>query len=186
MTYKDIIIMRRNLDFVEQTKEADPKFLYAVSKMKRRADSIIETLNSIKKPSEKIEEYWKKFDELNKKFAEKDDTGTVIYTTIPVGGQQRKAFKKVIGEGNPNSNYEHECDALKDEYKNDIDIQESKNKKYNEMLDVVVPKDEFRLHMIDIDIVPNGIHPLAMDGIIWFIKEDEQEVNKEVKKENKK
>lgn len=164
--------MRNNLEFIDPIKDANPKFLYAVAKMKARLDSIIKILDNMRKPSEKIQEYWKELDDINRKYAEIDESGTVIYTTTVIDGQTRKAYKKVIGEGNPESKYTKDVDKLKEKYKEDIDVYETSIKKYNTMLDEEPPKDELRLHMIDIDIVPAGLSQRAMDGCLLFIRDN--------------
>ena len=175
MTYRDILIMRMNLDQVNAIDGTNPKFIYAVSRNKARLDSIIKGINEIKKPSEDIEEFWRKFDETNKKHAETDESGTVQYTTIQLDGQEKKAFKKVIGEGNPESKYSKELAKLRDEYKDQLEKYEGQIKSYNKMLDEEVPADDFRKFMIDLEIVPAGLNPKAMDGCLPFIKEVEQD-----------
>jgi hypothetical protein len=194
MTYREILVMRNNLDLVDTIRDANPKFLYAVAKMKARLDSIMKTLDSLKKPSEKIQEFWQKLDEINKKHAETDESGTVLYTSVTMDGQHRKAYKKVIGEGNPESKYTKEVDKLKEKYKSEIDEYEANVKKYNAMLDEKLPDGELRMHFIDLDIVPAGLNPKAMDGCLPFIKdipdpkdeEPEKEENTKTKKEEKK
>lgn len=171
MTYRDLLIMRSNLDHVNTTDGTSAKFLYAVCRNKARLDSIIKTLESLKKPSEAIEEFWRKLDEINKKFAETDESGTVEYTNQNVNGEMRKAYKKVIGEGNPTSPYSKEVDVLKEKYKTDIDKFEDGAKRYNKMLDEEVAEGDYRIFWIDFDIVPAGLSVRAMDGCLPFIKE---------------
>ena len=174
MTYRDVIIQRNNLEMVNSLEGTNPKFTYAVSKNKRFLDSIIKLLDEIKKPSEKIEEYWRKLDEINKKHAETDESGTVLYTTITVDGQPRKAYKKVVGEGNPDSKYTKETEKLKKEFQADIDKYEKQVKAYNEMLDNELPEGELRVHWIDLEIVPAGLNQKGMDGCLPFIKDTDQ------------
>jgi hypothetical protein len=193
MTYRDLIIMRNNLDLVNTIEGTNPKFLYAVSRNKARLDTIIKTLDSLKKPSETIEDFWRKLDEINKKHAETDDSGTVQYTTISLDGQTKKAYKKVIGEGNPTSKYTKEVNELKKKFQDDIDKYEANIKNYNKMLDEEVPEGDYRIFWIDFEIIPAGLNPRAMDGCLPFTKEVEQsedkpsdEDKKELKKEKSK
>ena len=184
MTYRDILIMKNNLDLVNTIEGTNPKFLYAVSRNKARIESIIKTLDTIKKPSEKMLEFWQKLDDINKKYAETDDKGTVLYATITLDGQNKRAYKKVIGEGNPTSLYTKEVDKLKEKYKGEIDKYEADVKSYNEMLDNEVPDGDYRKFWIDFDIVPAGLNPKAMDGCLPFIKElDEEKISDSDKKE---
>lgn len=171
MTYRDILIMRNNLEQVNPIEGTNPKFLYAVSRNKARLDSIIKHLDGIKKPSEEIEEFWKKLDEINKKHAETDETGTVQYITAQIDGVMKKAYKKVIGEGNPESKYTKEVDKLKLKYQDAVDKYEGKIKNYNKMLDEELPEGDYRIFWIDFEIVPAGLNPRGMDGCLPFIKE---------------
>jgi len=175
MTYRDILIMRQNLDSVNAIDGTNPRFTYAVSRNKAKLDSIIKILDGMKKPTAQIEEFWQKLDELNKKHAEMDESGTVIYTTVPVNGEMKKAYKKVIGEGNPTSTYSKEVDKLKKEYKADIDKFDAAIKAYNEHLDTEVPDGDYRKFMIDLEIVPTGLSPRGMDGCLPFIKEPQED-----------
>ena len=175
MTYRDILIMRMNLDQVNAIDGTNPRFTYAVSRNKARLDSIIKHLDGIKKPSEDIEEFWRKLDEINKAHAETDESGTVQYTNIQIDGQIKKAYKKVVGEGNPDSKYTKAVDKLREKYKAQIEQYEDQVKAYNKILDDEVPDDDFRKFMIDLDIVPAGLNPRAMDGCFPFIKEIEQD-----------
>jgi len=178
MTYREVLIMRKNLDEVNPIEGVNVKFLYAVSKNKEKLDSIIKHLDGLKKPSDEINEFWKKLDELNTKYAEVDETGTVVYSTAMVNGEPRKAYKKVIGEGNPDSKYTKEVEKLREKHKKAIDAYEEAIRRYNTMLDNELEEDgcdkgTYRKHMIDLDIVPAGLHPKAMDGCLPFIKDEE-------------
>lgn len=188
MTYRDVIVMRRNLDQVNPLEGTNAKFLYAVSKNKAKLDSIIKHLDNTKKPSDEMVKYWEKLDEINKKFAETDESGTVLYTNISVEGQTRKAYKKVVGEGNPDSKYTKEIEKLKEKFRADLDKYEAAIKKYNELLEEEVEEfktGEKRFHMIDLEIVPSGLNPLAMDGCLPFIKDQEDKEPEKEKKDDK-
>ena len=170
MKYRDVLIMRSNLDHVNTT-EGSAKFLYVVCKNKARLDTVIRDLDSLRKPSEAIEEFWRKLDEINKIFAATDESGTVEYTSVNVNGEIKKAYKKVIGEGNPESPYSKEVDKLREKFQTDIDKFEDGAKRYNKMLDEEVIEGDFRIFWIDFDIVPDGLNVKAMDGCLPFIKE---------------
>jgi len=180
-TYRDVLIMRDNLDQVNQIDGTDPKFLYAVSRNKSRLDSIIKHLNNIKKPSDEMTAFWKDLDEINKNYAEVDDTGTVLYVNVQFDGRAQKGYKKVIGEGNPDSPYTKEVNELKAKNQDEIDKYEASVKQYNTMLDEEVPEEDYRKFMIDFSIVPKGLHPRAMDGCLVFVREVPQEEKVEKK-----
>lgn len=186
MTYRDILTQERNLGFVNQIDGSNPRFGYGVSRNKDHISSITKHLSKEREPSKEITEYWEELDKLNTKYAEIDDTGTVIYVTVDLGGgQSQRGFKKVIGEGNPLSKYSQELEKLKKSHKAALDAHEAKMKAYNEMLDDELPEGEYRKFMIDLDIVPAGLHQKAMDGCYPFIKEvpeDQEEKSEEPKK----
>jgi hypothetical protein len=180
MTYKEAINMRKNLDSVNQVNGASARFLYAVSRNKDHLDSVIKHLNKTVEASKDIQEYRKEIEKINLKHSLKDEDGSVQYTNIPMpNGMQRRAFKKIVGEGNPESEYEKEVAKLEKKFDKQISEHEAKIKKYEEMLDSDIPDGDLRLFMIDLDIVPDGLHPKAMDGIMPFIKEEVQQASKE-------
>ena len=176
MTYQELIIQKNNLDRINFIADADPRFLYAVSKNKARLESIVKLVNKMVEQGEAITEYRKELDTITKEFAEKDADGTIAYLTIKDNsGSEQKAYKKVIGEGNASSAYSKKVEKLKDKYKSDLDEYEARIKSFNTLLETEVPEDEYRKFMIDIEIVPKGLHPLAMDGCYPFIKEVEED-----------
>lgn len=180
MTYKEAVNMRKNLDMVNQVNGASARFLYAVSRNKDHLDSVIRHLNKTVEQTKDIQEYRKEVEKINQKHALKDEDGSVQYTNVPMpNGMQRRAFKKIVGEGNPNSDYEKEITELESRYDEQIREHEAKIKKYDEMLESEIPDGDLRLFMIDLDIVPDGLHPRAMDGVLPFIKEVVPETTKE-------
>lgn len=170
ITYKEAITMRKNLDSINQVNGASARFLYAVSRNKDHLDSVIKHLNKTVEATKEIQEYRKEIEKINLKYALRDDDGSVQYTNIPMpNGMQRRAFKKIVGEGNPTSFYEQEVTELEKRFDADIKDHEGKIRKYEELLDTEIPDDDLRLFMIDLDIIPDGLHPKAMDAIIHFI-----------------
>jgi phenylalanyl-tRNA synthetase alpha subunit len=176
MIYRDLLIMRDNLDLINVINDVDPMFLYAVSRNKLKINEIIKSIDSIKKPSEKIEEFWRKVNEINMKYAEADESGNIQYINTQIEGQLRQAFKKIIGMENPNSDYSKEINNLKKEYQEEIDNYDQQIKNYNTMLEKEISKEDFHMFMIDLEIVPKGLHPKAMDGCFPFINEVKQEI----------
>jgi hypothetical protein len=172
MTYNDLIEMRNNLDQVNNIEGANAKFVYAVAKNKRRLDQIIKDLDKMIEPTEELTEYRKAIEKINQEFAEKDLDGTVGYTFDPKYGRM---YRKIVGIGNPESAYSRKIEKLKEKYKNAIDEHEKKVKSYTDLLKEDVPEDEYRKHMIDLDIVPNGLNPVGMSGCLEFIKDSEPE-----------
>ena len=123
--------------------------------------------------AEKALEYLKSTDELNKKHAVRDAEGTIEYISVTGNnGRPMQAYKKIVGEGKEGSDYELDLVKLRKKYKETLDQADEKQKAYREHLNNIVPENDLKLLMIDLDIVPNGLHPKAMDGCIHFIKDD--------------
>lgn len=181
MIYREVIKMKANLDKVNFIEGADPKFGYAVARNKAKAESIIRAMDKTREPSEGIQKYREELDKLNLKYAEKDTDGSVGYVTINTPSGSSRAFRKIIGDGNPGSEYGKALEALKKKYQKDIDEHEAKLKTYTQLLDKEVPAEDFRMLMIDLDIVPKGLNPAGHDGCLEFIKKlPEEEVKSEV------
>lgn len=172
MNYQDVITMKSNLDKVNFIEGANAKFVYAVAKNKSRLESIIKVMNKIIEPSAEITKYREETDKINLEFAEKDPDGTVGYVSHPLYG---RAYRKIVGDGNPKSEHGKKIAALKEKYAKEIKEHEAKLKTYNDLCETDLPEDEFRKHMIDFEIVPDGLHPAGMSGCLAFIKDEEKE-----------
>lgn len=172
MTYKDAIVMRQNLNHITQSNGSSAKFLYAISRNKDHLDSLIKHLNKIVEQSDEIRAYRREVDKLNEFHALRNEEGDIEYVNMPgPGGNPRKAFKKIIGEHNPESEYEKTLAKIDKKYADAIKLHEQKIESYEKMLDNDIPEGELRLFMIDLDIVPDGLNPKAMDGCLAFIKQ---------------
>jgi hypothetical protein len=165
--------MKNNLDKVNFIEGADAKFGYAVARNKARAESIIRAMDKTREPSNELNEYRKELDKINLKYAQKDPDGTVGYVMLNSHGGSVRAYRKIVGDGNPDSEHGKEIAALKVEYSAVIKEFEAKTKTYEELLNKDIPEDDFRKLIIDLEIVPAGLHPDAMSGCLEFIKEQE-------------
>ena len=174
MTYKEAIVMRQNLNQINQVNGTSAKFLYAVSRNKDHLDSLIKHLNNTIEQSDDIRAYRNEVDKLNEVHAFRNEEGEIEYVNVPgPGGQQRRAFKKIVGQNNPESDYEKSIARIEKKYAIAIKNHEEKIASYEKMLDNDITEGELRLFMIDLDIVPDGINPKAMDGLLPFIRQVE-------------
>lgn len=176
MKYGDVPKMKANLDKVNFIENANHKFGYAVAKNKEKCEQIIKTMNKLIEPSEALTEYREKADKINTKYAEKDADGTVGYVNHPTFG---RSYRKLIGEGNPTSEYSKAMAALDLEYDAAIKEHKAKVKIYTEHLEEEVSGDDNRWRMIDESLIPDGLNPAGHDGCLPFIKEEEEPVKEE-------
>lgn len=170
MTYGDLLEKRQKLNSVNFIPTADSDFIYAVGRNKGDMDFVIKNLNKMIEPSVKFLEYQKKLDEINRKFALKEEDGTIAFVTITSSKGVQRGFKKLVGEGNPDSDYEKALAKLKIEFKPFIEEQEQKDTKYEEHLQKEVPESEYSPFVIDKSLIPDGLHPVGMEGVLHFIK----------------
>jgi hypothetical protein len=182
MTYADLLEKRQKLNSVNFIPTANSSFIYAVARNKDKMDSVIKSLNKMIEPSENYKEYQRELDELNREFALKEEDGTIAFVTIPTPKGVQRGFKKLVGEGNSESKYEKALAALKEKYKEDIKEQEQRQKTYEAHLQKEVPPEDYRVFFIDADIIPDGLHPVGMEGCMPFIKEPTEGVPEERKK----
>ena len=171
MTYRDVLVMKSNLDQVNFIQGADARFVYAVAKNKARLESIIKVMSKMIDPGEGIVKFRDESDALNQEFAERDPDGTVGYINLTSHGSTVRAYRKIIGDGNSGSDHGKRLNELKEMYKADLEKHEVKIKTYNMLLDTELPEEEYRRHMIDLEIIPAGLHPLGMSGCLEFIRE---------------
>ena len=54
--------------------------------------------------------------------------------------------------------------------KRGIEEQEQKDTKYEEHLQKEVPESEYSPFVIDKSLIPDGLHPVGMEGVLHFIK----------------
>ena len=94
----------------------------------------------------------------------------MAYITLNSHGSSIRSYRKIIGEGNPDSEYGKTITELKQRYKEDLKLYDEKMKTYRALLDKELPAEEYHKHMIDIELVPAGLHPLGMDGGLECIK----------------
>lgn len=165
--------MKANLDKVNFIEGANPKFVYAVAKNKDKCEQTIKAMTKMIEPSEGFKNYKEEADKLNEKYAEKDMDGTVGYVNHPVYG---RAYRKIVGEGNPNSDHGKDMITLEEKYKKEIKEQKEKIKIYENHLAEEVTGDDYRWRMIDEEIIPAGLHPQGMSGCLEFINNKEEEI----------
>ena len=186
MTYGELLEKRRKLDSVNFIPDANNKFVYAVARNKDKMDSIKKSLEKMIKPDDAYVKYQEELDVINRKYAIKDPDGTISFVTIQTKQGVQRGYKKLVGEGNPESDFEKDIKKLKEKYKKEIEEQEAKEKIYDKRLEEEIPEDDYRIFFIDADIIPDGLHPVGMEGCLHFTREPEEEKPAQVKKTNKK
>lgn len=164
-TYNDLYMFQRGLMRAERVGN---RFSYIVSKNLRMVNIEIEDLEKVIEQNEKMKEYHKKVEVLNKEYALKDEEGEFILRDTVIQGEKAKIYR-IPGKGDPISKYGKALQKLKDEYKEEIDAQEKKVEEYNTFL-----KESFTWEpaMIDLNDVPDAAGPV-MDAIIFMIKDKE-------------
>ena len=170
MTYGELVIKRKQLDMVNYIATASGDFIYAVARNKQEMDPIVKATEKIKEHSTEYEKYIEELGVVNRKFALKEEDGTIAYVSYidRILGPQR-GFKKIVGEGNPESDYEIAIDKLNKKFSEAIKDQKVRDKKYEDYLKQEVPKNEYKSFMIKIDLIPDGLHPVGMEGCMHFI-----------------
>ena len=191
MTNKDCLKMIDGLNAVKQPSFADiremqnkdeymfhAKFLQVVSLNKRKLENIHESLKDMDKSSEEYIEYWKKREEVLVKFSKKDAEGNPIITTSYENGSQQKSYT-IPGFLDKNSEVSKEIKKLEDKYKDAIDGRKKQTEEVNKVLN---EETEFKPVTVPWSMIPRGLSPEAMDGVIYMIEEEKAEVDEEVDK----
>ena len=142
------------------------KFTYAVKKNKDRIASEIKAME--KEPGAEFKKYQEELDVLYKEYAEKDAMGKPKTEAFMLTPTQKGRRYILPGKDDPESKYTKALVKLQKKHKAAIEAQEKKEEEYQEFLK---ENTEWKPFMIDLDIVPEDIHQLIMDKIIWMIKD---------------
>lgn len=178
MTNAECILMLRGLREVN-APSMNMKFNYAVSKNIRKLESLEKGFRSLVKMKPDYMEFMDEKEETNKKFAEKDESGEPKKKVVNQHEGRGQWAYVVPGDGDPKSEYSKAMLKLSEKYKKAIDGRSEQIKEYNTFMEDQV--DDFSLHMIDLDIVPDGLSRPAMDAVFFMIKDSEEE--KPIKKQ---
>ncbi len=191
MTNKDCLRMIGGLNAVKQPSFAEikdmqnkdeymfhAKFVQAVSLNKRKLENILESLKDMEKFSEEYTEYIKNREEVLVKFAKKDADGNPIETISYVNGSQQMSYT-IPGISDKSSPASKELKKLEDKYKEAID---GRKKQIDEAKKVLSDEADFKPVTVPWSMIPRGLTPEAMDGVLYMIEEEKEEVEVEVEK----
>lgn len=133
------------------------KFAYAVVKNKKTIQKEVETLEEIKKPSEKHSEYENKRISVCRKYSKKDKEGNpvVINECFDIDEAKKGDFEK-------------ELKLLQEEYTKEIKLQ---NKKIEEFTTLLEEEANIDIHYINYVDLPDNITPSQLEVIYSLIKE---------------
>lgn len=152
-------------DGLEAAPKVGAKFQYAVSRNLRRINAEIEDMEKVVELNEKMKEYQKQVDELNRKYTPKDEFGK--YQTMPrIINKKKVDVLAVKGKDVEGSAYEKELAKIRKEFQEEIDIHEKKVEEYNEFLKEECSWDPYMINLTD---VPDQAGPV-IDDIIYMIR----------------
>lgn len=147
-------------------------FNHAVVLNKQKISPLISALNAAKKPSEKMNEYLQKFEELKKEYAKKDEKGNpVIRQGIDPMTGANTFFYDIPDNEDPHSEFVQKRNTLYEEYKEVIDAHTKVLQEWSEEL--LDKESEFQPTFINLSDVPDDIHTDEMEGIIYIINGEE-------------
>jgi hypothetical protein len=168
MKKKDLYQFKQGLNL---TSFEHPRVTYAVNKNKRMLADEIEDMEKTIEADAKMKEYQKKREELATEHAIKDENGNPKTRKVPgLNGEMQFAYD-IPDQLDLASPYRKKLTKLDKEYKESIDKQTEKEKKYN--TEFLEDDSEFKPFKIPLDFLeahekcPQNI----MDLIHWMIKE---------------
>lgn len=195
MTNNDCMVMLNALKKCKQPAFAEIKdmedkddyifhvnFVKAVSSNKRKLEPIVESLQEADAFTDEYKKYVEERNELLAKHAKKDIDGSPMENIDTFNGVQRRAYY-VPTAGVPGSACYKELKKLENDYKDAIDAREKQTKQLTQMLKAVV---DFTPETVLESMVPSGLNPDVMDGIIFMVKWGDNTEPSEEKKSTKK
>ena len=129
------------------------KFAYGIARNKGIINNEAEAIKEMEKP---IGEFEKERIALCKKYAEKDEKGTLLKEIDEKTGQE--VFKGL----NDNEAFTTKLTALREKY----------NPRFDEINKILKEDIEFSFYMINLSEVPDDITPRQMTALMPLIKED--------------
>lgn len=134
-----------------------PKFVYGISKNKKRMQSEIESLQELFKDEPTYIEYDRERVRMCQSMCDKDDKNAPII----INNSYQITEKK--------SEFNDAMDKLKEKYKDAIEKNEAKVKEIENILDEDI---EIDFYLIDIGYFPNGISIDHMDYLSYLVNEE--------------
>jgi len=172
MKNAECILMLRGLREVN-APQMSMKFNYAISKNIKKLESMEKEFRNLVEMKEDYLKFMDEKEEINKQFAEKDEDGEPKKKVVNEHQGRGQLAYVVPGDGDPKSEYSKAMIKLSEKRKEAIDNRSEQIKEYNAFME-----DEavnLNLHMIDLDIVPDGLSRDAMDAVYFMVKEPEEE-----------
>ena len=121
-----------------------------------------------KEPVPEFKKYQEELDVLYKEYAEKDALGKPKTEAFMMNAVRKGRRYVLPGKDDSESKYTKALVKLQKKHKAAIEAQDKQEEEYQEFLK---EDTEWKPFMIDLDIVPDDIHQLIMDKIIWMIKD---------------
>lgn len=184
MTNDDCLTMFNGLQQVKQPAFAEltdfedkdkyifhTKFVRSVSLNKKKLGPIIESLQEAEKLSDEYKEYLEKRDELLVEYAKKDKDGAPEERTTYVGGQPRRSYNVPL----LNDKTSDVSKKIKKLETANEEIIEARKKVEEEMKALLKEEIDFAPHMVPESMVPDGLQPQAMDGVMYMIEDVDTE-----------
>jgi hypothetical protein len=160
MKKRDLFSILGILDQMNNEK-TQVKFAYAMAKNRKKIQAEVEVLRESVKSSPEMEEFEKKRLVLCHDMAQKDDEGK----PLTKGGAGNLGPMFVIADQEA---FNTAFDALKEEYKDALELQDLKRKEFEALLD---EEAETELHKIPLDVFPNNISTAQMEWLMYFVEE---------------
>lgn len=156
------------------------KFNYALRKNFKLFNNEIDELKADLEPTENYKKYQIARDELCKKYATKDDKGNFVQVEVTLDDGRKDHQYRI--EGDNKVIFDKELEKLKSTYKKDIEIQDKKVADFNKaLLDPIDKKVQDSIHMISIDVVPDDIKGIDLEGVEFMVTELQDEIKKDKK-----
>ena len=143
-------------------------FTHAVVLNRDKLEMYVKALEEARKPSEAMQEYLDKFEELKKEFSTKDEDGNpILKERLDQRTGLKSMFYDIPDNNNPGSQYSIRRTELFEETK---EVIEEHNKMITEWVNVLLEEvSEFDPTMISLNDVPDMVNTDEMAGIKYMI-----------------
>lgn len=198
-TKNDCMVMYNALSAIVQPAFADIKdlddreeyifhieFVYAIAYNKRKLKDIVDALQEAQKTSDEYNDYLEERDKVLQRFAVKLDDGS------PKERIDRLSTGQVINRSyivpdlaEPTSKASKEIKALEEKHKDLIDIRKNQTADFEKLVKEKVG-DDIGLKLVRWSMIPKGLQPQWMDGVMYMIDLDSKEPGEEIKPDKKK
>lgn len=170
MKKRDLYDFQRGL---QSANFEHPRSTYAVNKNKRLVKEVITDMEKAIEPSDKMKEFQKEREGLAKDHCVKGDDGKPVLKKMSGNGGIQMIYD-IPGQDDEKSPYRKALAKVEKKFKEEIEVQDTKVKKYND--EFLNEPTEYVPFMIDLDFLEaHEICPQpVMDLIFWMIKEPKE------------